>query len=551
MGTVISNLKARFGVDTADFKSGLKDGEKAISEFKEAGSDQISEFAGMFGVNMSGVTNAVSLASKSLSFLRASFVATSEGASILSVASLVLKYALIATGIGALVVVLGSVAAYFTKSAEGSDKFAKILAQVKAVFNDVIERFIVFGKGVADLVSGKWKQGWEEMRDSFKGIGQEIKEDVKAAGELAEKNDKLERTEIALIVTASARKAKIMELRQLAKEELDDNKKKLSLLEQAEKLIKQVYGEEIDLENKKLAAMAEEAGLKAAKLSPEAIKNEEREITLLKEKLGLQGKDITMPQLKEIAEQVAKVNGLYRDQAGDLKAILREKNATITAVEKELALFGSFKNLKMPDLMQPYENAMKSMQITMDKLHHTFIQTKEDTGALFQVMDQVGVNVGNVLKDTFQELAVSTSEFLGALMNGTANIGNFGDAIAKIFGKMLVTIGTAMIAAGIAKLNFDTLITAFGGGPGIIAAGIAVAAFGAAISGAVGGTVKSGSTGSSMSAGSSAGGKGMIYDSRKTSGPAPTPGGDVHFTIRGTDLVGVLKNENTRYRAST
>ena len=30
MGTVISNLKARFGVDTSDFKSGLKDGEKAV-----------------------------------------------------------------------------------------------------------------------------------------------------------------------------------------------------------------------------------------------------------------------------------------------------------------------------------------------------------------------------------------------------------------------------------------------------------------------------------------------------------------------------------------
>ena len=52
MGTVISNLKAHFGVDTTDFKAGLKDGEKAMSDFKGAAGGQIDEFARLFGVNI-------------------------------------------------------------------------------------------------------------------------------------------------------------------------------------------------------------------------------------------------------------------------------------------------------------------------------------------------------------------------------------------------------------------------------------------------------------------------------------------------------------------
>ena len=45
MGTVISNLKARFGVDSSDFKKGLKDGEKAVNDFKGAAGDSLNEFA--------------------------------------------------------------------------------------------------------------------------------------------------------------------------------------------------------------------------------------------------------------------------------------------------------------------------------------------------------------------------------------------------------------------------------------------------------------------------------------------------------------------------
>lgn len=148
MGNVITNLKARFGVDNADFKKGLKDGEKAVDDFKGAAGSSLDEFASMFGVNMGAVNDSVNTAFKSLNFFGQSLKAAASGGNTLTIALKALKVALTASGIGALVVALGSLVAYFQKTGEGADQFAKILDQVKSVINNVIERLAVFGKGV-------------------------------------------------------------------------------------------------------------------------------------------------------------------------------------------------------------------------------------------------------------------------------------------------------------------------------------------------------------------------------------------------------------------
>jgi hypothetical protein len=209
MGSVISNLKAKFGVDTTDFKKGLKDGESAVNDFKGAAGNTLDEFASMFGVNMSGVTDAISTANKSLNFMASAFKGAAKGGDILAISSKFLKIALVSTGIGAIVVGLGSLIAYFTKSGEGADRFARILAQVKSVFNNVIDRIMQLGKGLFDIFSGKFKQGWEEMTTAFKGMGEEIKEDWKAAGQLADAEDKLDDREIDLLNSLEKRRTKV------------------------------------------------------------------------------------------------------------------------------------------------------------------------------------------------------------------------------------------------------------------------------------------------------------------------------------------------------
>lgn len=112
------------------------------------------------------------------------------------------KVALIGTGIGAIVVALGSLIAYLTKSQEGMDKLTRILAQASAAVKVITDRFVNLGKSIfnGDLFRNigegfkkfftnplkAVKDGFESAKESVKGFTEEMKEETKRAGELAD-----------------------------------------------------------------------------------------------------------------------------------------------------------------------------------------------------------------------------------------------------------------------------------------------------------------------------------------------------------------------------
>lgn len=516
MGTVISNLKARFGVDTSDFKKGLKDGEKAVDDFKGAAGSQIEAFASMFGVNMSAVNDAVNTAGKSLSFIGQSLTGVKKGGEAAAVGVKILKVALISTGFGAIVVVLGTIIAYFTKTGEGADKFAKILSQVKSIVNNVIDRLAIFGKGLFELMTGKFQKGWETMKGAFKGIGDEIREDWKAAGALADREDALEDREISLIKTLEERRAKISDLRKLAKEEIDDQQQKLALLDQVNKLIKGVYGDEISLERERLSIM--------------------------KEKLALQTSDPTDEQLREIAEQEAMINGLLRSQNDELRGITRERNAAVKAVQEMMKLekINPF-SLMGSDSLKP------KLPEGLNELQHTQIQTLRETSAELQDMY-------SLTEASIENLATGFGEWAGAFSSGMSGFRDMRQLVGNTFGDMLIQLGTVAIKTGIGleaiKKAFTNPLTA---GIGTIGIGMALVAFGASIKGSIAQINSSRSAASEGSFSTKLGGGSATFGALSGSGGKNKImiDGTVDLKLKGSDLVALLNNENTRIEIVT
>jgi hypothetical protein len=513
MGNVISNLKAKFGVDSSDFKKGLKDGEQATADFKGAAGGMLDEFASMFGVNMSAVNDSIGTAHKSLNFMAQSFKGAATSSNILSIALKVLKFAIVATGIGAIVVLLGSLIAYFQKSGEGSDKFARILAQIKSVINNTIERLAIFGKGLYQLMTGKFKEGWETMRSAFKGIGDELKEDWKAAGDLADREDALEDREIALINSLEERRAKAAELRLAAKEEMDDQNKKLDLLNKAEALTKSVYGDQLSLERERLAIM--------------------------KEKLAIQTKDPTDEQRREIAEQEAKINGLLREQAQELKGIVRERNSAKAAVEAEAFEIIKAQNqiakvdishLELPNLAP----VLAQIQLIADK-------TKEVTKAVGASM----IDVSDVINQALIDVSVGFGKWIGEMETGMATTDDLIKMVGQVLGGMLTQLGEVLIAEGIGLMAIKKGLQTVN--PYVaIAAGVALVALGASITSYLGNMSKGlGSTSSSSIGGSN------VYDSSPYTVSRPSSSnvnisGKVELVAKGKDLVAVLDAESQR-----
>ena len=513
MSTTVTNLKVRFGVDTADLRRGFKEGEQALTSFKGGAGDTLNQFASMFGVNMSAVNGVIGTAQKSLGFLGQSFRAAAVGGDVLTISMKVLKWALVSTGLGAIVVALGSLMAYFMKTGDGTDRFAKIMMQLRSVLDNVIDRLAIFGKGLWEIMTGKFKQGWEDMSTAFKGMGTEIKEDWQVAGKLADGLDALEDREIALISTLEERKAKAAELRQLAKEEGTEARKKLDMLEQAEKLYKSVYGDQISLEKERLA--------------------------LMKEQLAVQTSDPTDEQRRTVAEQEAKISSLYREQAEQLKGLNREKKASLALVAEEVALeqkkTDSLKNpiktadisdLKMPDFNQ----LSNSLQKVVDS-------AKKVKAVMLDMSSAISAAIGQAF--------VAFGEYLGKLATGNAKLSDFGSFIAQTIGDLCVTVGTAAIMLGstmlAAKMSFANPLIA-------IAAGVALVAFGTMVKGALG---KIGGGGAETGVSQS---NNYTYDNTGSSKSQPATQ-SIHITGKltasGQDLVYVFNQEGLRRNAVT
>ena len=124
--------------------------------------------------------------------------AAAISSNLLSTALKILKVALIATGIGAIVVLLGSLVAWMTKTQKGTEFLSNVMASFGAIVNVLIDRVAKFGGALVKLFSGDFSGAWNDMKDSAKGLGEEITNDAKQAWALNDAMQQLEKQETML-----------------------------------------------------------------------------------------------------------------------------------------------------------------------------------------------------------------------------------------------------------------------------------------------------------------------------------------------------------------
>lgn len=185
------------------------------------------------------------------------------------------KIALAGTGIGLLVVALGGLVAFFKRSQDGADSLSKGLAGLTAGIDVIIDRFEQVGRGIVTLIKGfasfdsdKISEGLDLISTAFKGIGEEIANDVAEATKL--KNLTIELTREQKLFEAEQAKSitTTKELTKIAKDKLAADQDRLTALDEINRI-------EIDIAEKQLAL--QERSLAA---SLDAISADEKSLTL-------------------------------------------------------------------------------------------------------------------------------------------------------------------------------------------------------------------------------------------------------------------------------
>lgn len=187
------------------------------------------------------------------------------------------------------------------------------------------------------------------------------------------------------------------------------------------------------------------------------------------------------------------------------------------------------------------EADLKNSRSSTSALFEKHVKEVKEDGAR-AITEHIVMSLGDVWATAFESIFNKDINFGSAMKK---MLGDF----MKGLGQIVVRMGAAILATSKLKTIGETAIAAFGGGTAGIGAGLAMIALGGALMG--GGSAisasasKSASTGGvAQSASSGTYGSGFSYGSTPKVQVSVT--GD--FRIKGTDLVGVIKNTNNVYK---
>lgn len=158
------------------------------------------------------------------------------GTNVLTTAFKMLKVAIIATGLGALVVVLGSLYNYFTRTQEGVEKLNVAMAKIGAVVDVILDRLAMLGKALVQVFSGDFRGAADSAKGALAGIGQELAEETKRAGELRKAMNEIEKQEAGLRARRAAEKVQIAELRREANDTTKSYADRIKAQEEANRM---------------------------------------------------------------------------------------------------------------------------------------------------------------------------------------------------------------------------------------------------------------------------------------------------------------------------
>jgi hypothetical protein len=139
--------------------------------------------------------------------------------------------------IGAIVGVFTLLIKAFKGTEEGGDKITRIFAQIKATVDVLVDRIKNVATTISKIFTGEAKL--KDLKGAFKGIGEEIKNEVKQSGLLADMMDKLEDKEIDLITVSAERTAKIAKLREELADTNKTDKERLALAVESKRLMEE------------------------------------------------------------------------------------------------------------------------------------------------------------------------------------------------------------------------------------------------------------------------------------------------------------------------
>jgi len=278
-----------------------------------------------------------------------------------------LGLAMLGTGIGAIVIALGSLVTYLRSSEEGQNRLTKAMKIAGAVIANVTETVSKLGEGLLNVgkalfFGGKGFLGnlkaagkeigktYDNVSEKISTIGDDIKEDIKTAKEIADALARADKIDRKLQVERQKANVKINDLRTKAYDtERFNNQERIKFLEEAVRIEDRITNKEIEAARLRFEAKKKEnamttlvrkedldeearleaklSELEAKKLNRQKEVSNQRQMILRKEQREKQ--KILDQELKDFQDFLQKKTNLELaeiEKLGDLRRSYAQKN---------------------------------------------------------------------------------------------------------------------------------------------------------------------------------------------------------------------------------
>jgi hypothetical protein len=286
-----------------------------------------------------------------------------------------LRGAIIATGLGALLIAVTSLVSYFTKTESGAQQAACCDGCTRCgSWCRELMPVVSLGEGLFKLFTGDFKGAIETVRKGFANIGDEIRNDVKAAIELEQAMNRVKVAERELAVDRAEANKQIVQARLIADDLTKSTEERTAAIKRASALEEQVFNKEMAQAKERLRILQAQADL-----------NESDEATL-----------------EGIAQQRARVIELETQNFGRRKRLQTEINALLN---EELAKTKELETARRAAQKVFTEEAGKEFKAYVDQ---SVAASKQGTGQIARVA-QFAVDTTTA---TTQQSAADLSDYI-------------------------------------------------------------------------------------------------------------------------------------------
>ncbi|MCZ8353969.1 MAG: hypothetical protein O9340_04490 [Cyclobacteriaceae bacterium] len=237
------------------------------------------------------------------------------------------------------------------------DKVEQVLGGLKAIIDEVINRWVNFATGYLKFITGNFKEGMNQMKQSFDGVTESIKGAYNAGVELAKLQQDLDDRNRGIAISNAKAEASINRLIIASKNRTRTEQERLNMLDQAESIAKKQFETENKLVEDNYKLSIEKAKLKTKLTEDEILQLAEG--TLAQEIEYAKRGNLDDELLKEIADNRVKVIELEGKTNGLLEKINNQRDKLQEAADEKDKKATEAKIKRMEEVEKARQEMMK------------------------------------------------------------------------------------------------------------------------------------------------------------------------------------------------